>query len=212
MAIIDAPELDPDVESSIAGRIRQEREALGLSNEAFAERSHIDIDRLNELEEDRPGVDSIQIDELARMVLSGADANYIVLGLRRPWQPTSKARNTDKKNADDSDKENIDTGFMTRMNWVLGDRQKHPWGRSIGLKNSRIVSIFDGVMPQADALLMIRRAEKVNIDWLLTGEGQPTVRREDAEQEERLLRHFRMLPAHQREAVLGVVEGLDRTA
>jgi hypothetical protein len=105
-----------------------------------------------------------------------------------------------------------DAGFLSRIKWVLGDRQKHPWGRSIGLKNSRIVSIFDGVLPQADALLMIRQAEDVNIDWLLTGEGQPTVRREDAEQEERLLRHFRMLPAHQREAVLGVVEGLDRTA
>lgn len=105
-----------------------------------------------------------------------------------------------------------DAGFLSRMKWVLGERQKHPWGRSIGLKNSRIVSIFDGVMPQADALLMIRRAEKVSIDWLLTGEGQPTVRREDAEQEARLLKHFRMLPAQQRKAVLEVVEGMDRTA
>lgn len=212
MAIIDAPELEHDVEASIAGRIRQERESLNLSVQAFANETHIDIDRLNELEEDRPDVASLQIDELARMVLSGADANYIVLGKRKPWQPLGKARNTDKKSASDPDKENIDPGFMTRMNWVLGDRQKHPWGRSIGLKNSRIDSIFRGVPPQADALLMIRRAEQVNIDWLLTGEGQPTVRREDAEQEEQLLRYFRMLPAQQRKAVLEVVAGMDRTA
>lgn len=104
----------------------------------------------------------------------------------------------------------VDTGFLTRMKWVLGDRQKHPWGRTVGLKNSRIDSIFNGVLPQADALLAIREAEKVNIDWLLTGEGQPTVRREDSDQEERLLKHFRMLSPSHREAVLGVVEGLDR--
>lgn len=104
----------------------------------------------------------------------------------------------------------IDAGFLSRMKWVLGDRQKHPWGDSIGLKNSRIDSIFKGLLPQADALLAIRHAEKVNIDWLLTGEGQPYVRREDSEQEARLLKHFRMLPPHQREVVLGVVEGMDR--
>lgn len=65
--------------------------------------------------------------------------------------------------------------FLYRINWILGDREKHPWGRSLGLRNSRIDSIFKGVPPQVDGLERIRRGERVNLDWLISGEGAPFV-------------------------------------
>lgn len=101
-----------------------------------------------------------------------------------------------------------DPAFQARITWLLGDRQKHPWGRSLGLKNSRIDSIFRGIIPQADALLRIREAERVNIDWLLTGEGVPLLRKQDSEEEERLLQAFRRLPGYQRAALLEIANGL----
>lgn len=63
--------------------------------------------------------------------------------------------------------------FLWRINKILGGRSKHPWGDALGLKNTRIQSIFQGQVPTADALEIIHRAEKVRIDWLLTGDGPP---------------------------------------
>lgn len=63
--------------------------------------------------------------------------------------------------------------FLWRINKILGQRSKHPWGDALGLKNTRIQSIFQGQVPTADALEIIHRAEKVRIDWLLTGDGPP---------------------------------------
>jgi len=70
-----------------------------------------------------------------------------------------------------SDKRN--NNFLSRINEILGDRKKHPWGRDIGLKNTRINDMFSGKIPHADALIRVRRAEKVSLDWLLTGDGTP---------------------------------------
>ena len=61
--------------------------------------------------------------------------------------------------------------FLYRIEYILGDRDKHPWGRAIGLKNARIQSIFQGKVPTAGALEIIHRAENANLNWLLTGEG-----------------------------------------
>ncbi len=63
--------------------------------------------------------------------------------------------------------------FLLRINEILGERAKHPWGDALGLKNTRIQSIFQGQVPTSDALEIIHRAEKVRVDWLLTGEGPP---------------------------------------
>lgn len=63
--------------------------------------------------------------------------------------------------------------FLDGILFVLGERKKHPWGESLGFKNARISSIFKGIPPTADALEVIARAENVNINWLLTGEGPP---------------------------------------
>jgi len=63
--------------------------------------------------------------------------------------------------------------FLKNILFVLGHRKKHPWGESLGFKNARITSIFNGVPPTADALDVIARSENVNINWLLNGEGYP---------------------------------------
>jgi hypothetical protein len=63
--------------------------------------------------------------------------------------------------------------FLSRMEYVLGPRDKHPWGSALGLKGTRVQSIFKGQIPTAPALEVIHRAENASIDWLLTGEGPP---------------------------------------
>jgi len=86
-----------------------------------------------------------------------------------------------------SEKQNKE--FLCRINWLLGPRQKHPWGRGLGLRNSRIDSIFKGIPPQVDGLEKIHRAERVNLHWLITGDGAPfvvPVFRDDAETAEAL--------------------------
>lgn len=63
--------------------------------------------------------------------------------------------------------------FQSRLAWIIGARDKHPWGRALGLSGTRITTMFRGQIPTADALLRIHAAERCNLDWLLTGEGAP---------------------------------------
>jgi len=73
-----------------------------------------------------------------------------------------------------TDVSNFDNrSFLYRINKILLGRKKHPWGKALGLKPARINSIFEGAIPTADALQIIHQAEKVRIDWLLTGVGSP---------------------------------------
>jgi len=55
----------------------------------------------------------------------------------------------------------------------LGDRKKHPWGRALGIRGTRITEMFRGRIPTADALAIIHRAEGVCTDWLVMGDGAP---------------------------------------
>ena len=59
--------------------------------------------------------------------------------------------------------------FLDGILFVLGSRKKHPWGESLGFKNARITSIFNGVPPTADGLSIIHLSEKVRIEWLIAG-------------------------------------------
>lgn len=64
--------------------------------------------------------------------------------------------------------------FLKRLNIVLGERKKHPWGLAIGLKGTLINNMFKGTVPGPDQLKKISRAENVRIDWLLDmDEGSP---------------------------------------
>lgn len=63
--------------------------------------------------------------------------------------------------------------FLYRLKNILGKRKKHPWGDAVGLKATRVNAIFNGRMPQVDALERIARAEHVSLDWLLLGTGNP---------------------------------------
>jgi len=70
--------------------------------------------------------------------------------------------------------EKRNNSFLYRIKLILGNREKHPWGRSLGLRNTRINAIFsDDKPPKADALIRISEGENVSIDWLLTGKGEP---------------------------------------
>lgn len=62
---------------------------------------------------------------------------------------------------------------MCRIKIIFGDRRKHPWGRTLGIRSTRITETFRGRIPTADALTILHWEEGVCTDWLLTGEGAP---------------------------------------
>lgn len=65
--------------------------------------------------------------------------------------------------------------FEERLNYVLQDRKQTPWGQSLGFTSTSISSMFKGHIPGPEFLYAIRRAENVNLNWLLTGEGTPYI-------------------------------------
>ncbi|EOX1582968.1 transcriptional regulator [Vibrio cholerae] len=69
----------------------------------------------------------------------------------------------------------MDKFFVERLNLVLSDRKQTPWGKSLGFTGGSISSIFGGRIPGPEILNVIRRAENVNLNWLLTGEGKPFI-------------------------------------
>ncbi|MCJ0817976.1 helix-turn-helix domain-containing protein [Vibrio vulnificus] len=70
----------------------------------------------------------------------------------------------------------MDLSFDERLNFVLKDRKQTPWGKSLGFTGASISHIFSGGrIPGPEFLQAIRRAENVNLNWLLTGEGAPYI-------------------------------------
>ncbi|MCG9597042.1 transcriptional regulator [Vibrio sp. Isolate25] len=69
----------------------------------------------------------------------------------------------------------MSSSFVSRLNLVLNGRKQTPWGKSLGLTGGAISSIFGGRIPGSEILNVIHRAENVNLNWLLTGEGSPFI-------------------------------------
>ena len=63
--------------------------------------------------------------------------------------------------------------FQDRLLAVLADREKHPWGNTLGIGRGTVGNMFSGTIPTSEALNAISRHENVNITWLLDGRGEP---------------------------------------
>lgn len=63
--------------------------------------------------------------------------------------------------------------FLERLEHVLGERKKHPWGQGLGITRGTVDNMFKGVVPASDTLNAISRIENVSISWLLDGKGNP---------------------------------------
>lgn len=61
-----------------------------------------------------------------------------------------------------------------RMKFVLDGRKPHLWGESIGWNRGTVDSVFRrGQIPGPRDLALLVVAERVNLTWLLTGDGPP---------------------------------------
>lgn len=65
--------------------------------------------------------------------------------------------------------------FKDRLNFIIKDRKKTPWGKSLGFTSPSITAMFNGHIPGPEFLNTIRRSENVNLNWLLTGMGSPFI-------------------------------------
>ena len=65
--------------------------------------------------------------------------------------------------------------FDQRLSFLIKDRKKTPWGKGLGFTSPSITAMFNGHIPGPEFLQAIQRAENVNLNWLLMGEGQPYI-------------------------------------
>lgn len=65
--------------------------------------------------------------------------------------------------------------FESRLAFLIKDRKKTPWGKALGFTSPSITAIFSGHVPGPEFLQAISRSENVNLNWLLTGKGQPYI-------------------------------------
>jgi len=64
-------------------------------------------------------------------------------------------------------------GFVERLNFVLGERRKHPWGRRLGIPAATVTAMFRGAIPSWESLIPVQHVENVSLSWLLEGTGAP---------------------------------------
>ncbi len=62
--------------------------------------------------------------------------------------------------------------FSDRLEWLLNGRKIHRWGSKIGLTKTVITRLNQGVLPGADKLRPVVRAENVSLTWLIEGIGE----------------------------------------
>jgi len=68
--------------------------------------------------------------------------------------------------------------YLSRMDIVLGDRKKYPFGFSMGFSRGTINRLFSMEMAgNIDTFMAMRHAENLSLDWLLNGIGAPYVTR-----------------------------------
>lgn len=64
--------------------------------------------------------------------------------------------------------------FIDRLSFLAGGTKPHPWGTRLGWDRGLISRTFTGKqLPGPEALAQLATIERVNLTWLLTGEGAP---------------------------------------
>ncbi|MER2527430.1 MAG: hypothetical protein ABTR07_05835 [Candidatus Competibacter denitrificans] len=64
--------------------------------------------------------------------------------------------------------------FIDRLKFLTGGVRPHPWGTRLGWDRGLISRAFSGKqLPGPEALTQLAMIERVNLTWLLTGEGTP---------------------------------------
>lgn len=63
--------------------------------------------------------------------------------------------------------------FISRLLFILGERDRYPWGDALGLTRGTINRISSGHVPGPEILGAISRSENVSLSWLLEGVGVP---------------------------------------
>ena len=66
----------------------------------------------------------------------------------------------------------MENNFKNRLEWLLNGRKIHRWGTRIGLTKTVITRMNQGVLPGADRLKPIVKAENASLTWLICGRGE----------------------------------------
>ena len=65
-----------------------------------------------------------------------------------------------------------------RIKLIRGSLSQSDFGAQIGVSQSAVQNYESGQIPKGDVLQRIHQNFKVSIDWLLTGEGNPSIEKE----------------------------------
>lgn len=65
--------------------------------------------------------------------------------------------------------------FAARLRQVIGTEAIYAFGRRAGISDTALRSYLKGSVPSIDKALQIAQVGRVNLSWLITGEGSPQV-------------------------------------
>jgi transcriptional regulator with XRE-family HTH domain len=64
------------------------------------------------------------------------------------------------------------SGFVTRLEILIGDEKPYPWASRLGISQATFNRIWkEGWIPKGETLLLIAEKTGCSLDWLLTGKG-----------------------------------------
>lgn len=64
-------------------------------------------------------------------------------------------------------------GMSTRLLQLMGQRSQRTWGRELGIPQQNISRYLLGeCAPHMDFIVHLARRERVNLNWLVLGEGR----------------------------------------
>lgn len=63
--------------------------------------------------------------------------------------------------------------FFERIEFLRGETKIYPWLESMGMSRGTVSALKSGGFLSADNLAIVSRAENVNLNWLVAGEGAP---------------------------------------
>ncbi len=66
--------------------------------------------------------------------------------------------------------------YQDRIKYIRGDLTQKEFAKKIGVHFGTVRFFEQGHIPKGEMLLTLRRELNVNIDWLLTGNGEPYIK------------------------------------
>lgn len=67
----------------------------------------------------------------------------------------------------------MSASLVSRLKFVLSSRKQTSWSKILGISGNSFPSMHSEGIPDAEILRLVQKSELVDLNWLITGEGNP---------------------------------------